>query len=64
MSFDDSSSWVINTRQRARFPIYKGITGTIQYRYDYNNEPSPDAKADYDSSLSFLLGYEFKNWTV
>jgi len=61
MGFDDSDNWLINTRQGVRFPIYKGITGTIQYSYDYDNEPSPDAITDYDSSLSLLLGYEFKN---
>jgi len=61
VSLEDSNNWVINTRQGVRFPIYKGITGTLQYNYDYDNEPSPDAKADYDSKFSFLLGYEFKN---
>jgi putative salt-induced outer membrane protein YdiY len=61
LSFEDSNNWVINTRQGIRFPLYKGFVATLQYSYDYDNEPSPDAIADYDSKLSFLLGYEFKN---
>lgn len=61
MSLEDAGNWIINTRQGIRFPLYKGITATLQYSYDFDNEPSPDARADYDSKLSFLLGYEYKN---
>ena len=61
LSIEDSKDWIVNTRQGIRFPLYKGITATLQYSYDYDNAPSPDAKADYDSKLSFLLGYKFKN---
>jgi putative salt-induced outer membrane protein YdiY len=61
MSFENAGDWIINTRHGIRFPLYKGITATLQYSYDYDNEPSPDARADYDSKLSFLLGYEYRN---
>jgi putative salt-induced outer membrane protein YdiY len=61
ISFDDASNWLINTRQGLRFPLYKGFVTTLQYNYDYNNKPSPDAISKWDSSLVFLLGYQFKN---
>jgi putative salt-induced outer membrane protein YdiY len=61
VSLDDSSDWFIKTRQGVRVPLYKGLTGTLQYNYDYDHNPSPDAKENYDAKLMFLLGYEFKN---
>ena len=61
VSLDDSSDWFIKTRQGVRFPLYKGLTGTLQYNYDYDHNPSPGAKENYDTKLMFLLGYEFKN---
>jgi putative salt-induced outer membrane protein YdiY len=61
LSLENSNNWTINTRQGMRFPLYKGLTATLQYSYDFDNEPSADAEADYDSKLSFLLGYEYKN---
>jgi len=57
----NSSNWVIKTRQGIRFPIYKGLATTFQYRYDYDNEPSEDADKKWDSRLMFLIGWEFKN---
>ena len=61
VSLDSSSDWFIKTRQGVRFPLYKGLTGTVQYNYDYDHNPSPDAKEKYDSKFMFLLGYSFKN---
>lgn len=61
LSLENTDNWIVNTRQGIRFPLYKGFTATLQYSYDYDNEPSADAKADYDSKFSLLLGYEFKN---
>jgi len=60
-SFDDSDDWLIKTRQGIRHPIYKGFTATLQYNYDFDNQPSPDAKTDWDWKLLFLLGYQFGN---
>jgi len=61
VSLDDSSDWFLKTRQGVRFPLYRGITGTLQYNYDYDHNPSPGAKENYDSKLMFLVGYQFKN---
>jgi putative salt-induced outer membrane protein YdiY len=61
LSLKDSSDWIINTRQGIRFPLYRGLTATLQYTYEYESKPSPDASTDYDSTLNLLLGYEFKN---
>jgi len=58
-SLEDSQDWVIKTRQGIRHPIYKGFNVTLQYNYDYDNQPSPGAKTDYDWKLMFLLGYQF-----
>ena len=57
----DTNRWFINTRQGLRFPIYKGFTTTLQYNYDYNNDPSPAAEEKWDSSLMVLLGWQFGN---
>lgn len=61
LSLENTDNWIVNTRQGIRFPLYKGLKATLQYSYDYDNEPSVNAEADYDSKLSLLLGYEFKN---
>jgi putative salt-induced outer membrane protein YdiY len=61
VSVDDSDDWFVKTRQGVRFPLYRGLTGTLQYNYDYDHNPSPGAKENYDSKFMFLLGYEFKN---
>jgi len=61
ISLDNSSNWLINTRQGLRFPLYKGFIATLQYNLEYNNEPSPDASEKWDSSTLFLLGYQFDN---
>lgn len=34
---------------------------TLQYNYDYQNEPSPEAESKWDSTFLFLLGYQFGN---
>ena len=61
ISLDDASSWLINTRQGLRFPLYKGFVTTLQYNYDYNNNPSPSAISKWDSKFMLLLGYQFNN---
>jgi putative salt-induced outer membrane protein YdiY len=57
----ETDKWLVKTRQGLRFPIYKGFTTTLQYNYDYNNEPSADAEEKWDSKLMFLLGWQFEN---
>jgi len=61
IKLSDTDKWLIRTRQGLRFPIYKGFTTTLQYNYDYNNDPSPEADEKWDSQLMFLLGWQFEN---
>jgi putative salt-induced outer membrane protein YdiY len=61
ISLSDSENWLLKTRQGLRFPIYKGFTTTLQYNYDYDNDPSSDADEKWDSKLMFLLGWQFGN---
>jgi putative salt-induced outer membrane protein YdiY len=61
VKLSDTGKWLIRTRQGLRFPIYKGLTSTLQYNYDYNNDPSPEADEKWDSQLMFLLGWQFGN---
>jgi putative salt-induced outer membrane protein YdiY len=57
----DTEKWILKTRQGLRFPIYKGFTTTLQYNYDYDNDPSSDADEKWDSKLMLLLGWQFGN---
>ena len=61
ISLSDSDKWLLRTRQGLRFPIRQGFTATIQYNYDYDNDPSSDANEKWDSKLMFLLGWHFGN---
>jgi putative salt-induced outer membrane protein YdiY len=61
ISLEDSENWLIETRQGLRFPIYKGFTATVQYSYDYENDPAPDAEEKWDSELMLLMGYQLEN---
>jgi putative salt-induced outer membrane protein YdiY len=57
----DTEKWVLKTRQGLRFPLKYGLTATLQYNYDYDNEPSEDAEEKWDSKLMFLIGWQFDN---
>jgi len=61
VKLSETDKWLVKTRQGLRFPLYKGFTTTLQYNYDYNNDPSPDAEEKWDSKLMLLLGWQFKN---
>ena len=61
VSLEDTNDWFLNTRTGLRFPLYKGVTATLQYNYDYDNQPSVNAEKKEDTKFIFLLGYEFKN---
>jgi len=61
VSLENSSDWFIKTRTGLRFPLYKGLTATLQYNYDWDNQPSASADTEEDTKFIFLLGYEFKN---
>jgi putative salt-induced outer membrane protein YdiY len=61
VGLEDIDQWQVKTRQGLRFFLYKGLTWTLQYNYDYNNSPSEAAEKKWDSKLLFLLGYQFNN---
>ncbi len=61
ISLEDSNDWFVKTRTGLRIPLYKGLTATLQYNYNWDNQPSAAAETEQDTKLIFLLGYEFKN---
>ena len=61
ISLSNSDKWIIKTRQGLRIPIYKGLTSTFQYNYDYDNNPSKNAEEKWDSKLMILFGWQFEN---
>jgi len=61
VSLEDADDWFLKTRTGLRLPLYKGVTATLQYNFDYDNQPSVDAEEEEDTKFIFLLGYEFKN---
>ena len=61
VSLEDSNDWFLKTRTGLRFPLYKGLTATLQYNFDWDNQPSASAETEEDTKFIFLLGYEFKN---
>lgn len=61
VSLEDANDWFLKTRTGLRFPLYKGLTATLQYNFDWNNQPSVAAETEEDTKFIFLLGYEFKN---
>jgi len=61
ISLEDANDWFLKTRTGLRFPLYKGLTATLQYNFDWDNQPSPAAETEEDTKFIFLLGYEFKD---
>jgi putative salt-induced outer membrane protein YdiY len=61
IDLEDSNKWLINTRQGLRFPLYKGLTTTLQYNYNYQNDSSSEAISEWDSKMMVLFGYQFGN---
>ena len=61
VGLEDADKWQVKTRQGLRFFLYRGFTMTLQYNYDYNNQPSAEAEKKWDSTLLFLLGFQFQN---
>jgi putative salt-induced outer membrane protein YdiY len=61
VSLEDANDWFLKTRTGLRFPLYKGLTATLQYNFDWDNQPSEAAEKEEDTKFIFLLGYEFKN---
>ena len=61
VSLEDANDWFFKTRTGLRFPLYKGLTATLQYNFDWTNQPSVAAEKEDDTKFIFLLGYEFKD---
>ena len=59
VSLENSNDWFLRTRTGVRFPIYKGFTATVQYDYDYTNNPSVAAESKGDRRFLLLLGYQY-----
>ena len=59
ISLEGSNDWFLKTQTGARFPLYKGLTATVQFNYDYDNQPSAAAKEKEDTMFLLLLGYQF-----
>lgn len=61
VSLEDAKDWFLKTRTGFRFPLYEGFTATLQYNFDWDNQPSEDSETEEDTKFLFLLGYQFKN---
>jgi putative salt-induced outer membrane protein YdiY len=61
VSLQNASDWFIKSKTGCKFPLIKGFTATLQYEYDWDNEPSSDADTQEDTKLLLLIGYEFNN---
>lgn len=60
-SLENNKDWLIKSKTGLRIPLHGGFTATLQYEYEWDNEPASDAETEYDSELMLLLGYEFAN---
>jgi putative salt-induced outer membrane protein YdiY len=59
MSADDNEDIWLRSRTGFRFPLYRGITWTVQYTWDWDNEPAEGQKRD-DTTLNITLGYQYQ----
>ena len=55
---DDSEDIWLRSRTGLRFPLYKGLTWTVQYNLDWDNNPVA-GNDEKDTTLLFTLGYQF-----
>jgi len=56
---DDSEDIWLRSRTGLRFPLYKGLTWTVQYNFDWDNSPASGLDRT-DTTLLFTLGYHFR----
>ena len=61
VSTEDIDNWIWQSRTGMLFPIVDRFFGTLQYDYDWTNQPAP-GKVEYDSRLMFSLGYSFTDF--
>ena len=61
LSLEDTSDFFVRTRTGLRFPLYKGLTWTAQYNYDWDNSPVGDNEKG-DSAFLLTIGFHKGNW--
>ncbi len=61
VSLENSNDWFIKSKTGLRLPLYNGFTATLQYEYDWDNEPASYNETEEDSKLLLLFGYEYQN---
>jgi putative salt-induced outer membrane protein YdiY len=57
-SLDDSENFFIRTRTGLRLPIIENLNSTIQYNYDWDDNPAP-GRLKEDKAWLFTLGYRW-----
>ena len=57
-SLQDSTNWRANTRTGVRVPLIYHIFTSLQYNYDWVNQPA-DGKLHYDSRILFNIGWQY-----
>ena len=57
-ALDDSGNFFIRTRTGLRLPIVENLNSTIQYNYDYDDNPAP-GRVKEDKAWLFTLGYRW-----
>ncbi|HIJ41010.1 MAG TPA: DUF481 domain-containing protein [Deltaproteobacteria bacterium] len=58
ISLRDSENWRAITRTGIRIPLIYHIFTSLQYNYDWVNQPA-DGKLHYDSRILFKLGWQY-----
>ncbi len=58
VSLQDSENWRVITRTGIRIPLIYHIFTSLQYNYDWVNQPA-DGKLHYDSRILFKLGWRY-----
>ena len=55
---DDTEGFLFDSKTGIRMPIIKGITGTAEVDFDWDNDPEPGITED-DTTYALKLGYEW-----
>ena len=58
VSLEDTSNILIRSRTGLRIPVYKSLSVTAQYNFDWDSEPAP-GREKVDTRYIFTLGYQY-----
>ncbi len=58
VSIEDTNDLIIRSRTGLRMPIYKGLTSTIQVKWEWDNSPA-EGQENSDTDYMFFIGYSF-----